>query len=444
MTAQSAQFQLEDFSDEPSVLTIKTGHEIACQLGSGKILTRKDINAIFKELTGSSDAAEAWTVKMYGCALELAELFWLRAHNGIILNSDFSEADKHFDTLERSLPPQYNRHDDQIALQQFSTPARLAWIMAVAAGVSSQDSVLEPSAGTGVLALWPYLTGAKLILNEIDDLRKACLVALYPDALLTSHDGELIDELLAPRCNPNLVHMNPPFARSVERGSDGRTALRHLRSAWRRLAVGGRLVAVMPEGFSASKFAKDSDAPCTLRLNARISRSFSRRGTGVAVRMVVFDKRHAECEAVPIEAGNFETLYRACIALPSRGVANTSPPRCIAASKPLSMISCQRSRRPSPPIRSNLEKSEISEDLAFEVLETPAPTPEQKGIYLAYRSSRIAIDNAPVHPTPLVESVAMGSVAAPIPECQPVVPAGYPPRNRWQRRPQIGHLTRRA
>src|SRR5690554_802481 len=90
MTAQSAQFQLEDFSDEPSVLTIKAAYEIACQLGSGKILTRKDINAIFKELTGSSDAAEAWTVKMYGCALELAELFWLRAHNGITLNSDFS------------------------------------------------------------------------------------------------------------------------------------------------------------------------------------------------------------------------------------------------------------------------------------------------------------------------------------------------------------------
>ena len=53
----------------------------------------------------------------------------------------------------------------------------------------------------------------------------------------------------------------------------------------------------------------------------------------------------------------------------------------------------------------------------------PAPVPEQTGIYLPYRPSRITFEGAPVHPTPLVESVAMGSVAAPQPDVCPRLPA---------------------
>ena len=45
------------------------------------------------------------------------------------------------------------------------------------------------------------------------------------------------------------------------------------------------------------------------------------------------------------------------------------------------------------------------------------------GLYLPYRPSRIAFEDAPVHPTPLVESVAMGSVAAPQPDVCPRLPA---------------------
>ena len=55
----------------------------------------------------------------------------------------------------------------------------------------------------------------------------------------------------------------------------------------------------------------------------------------------------------------------------------------------------------------------------------PAPVPEQTGIYLPYRPSRITFEGAPVHPTPLVESVAMGSVAAPQPDVRPRLPAGW-------------------
>ncbi len=265
MTLQNAQLQLDNPSDLASGIVIKAAHEIAGRLATNSQVTRNEINAIFKTLTRSSDAAGGWSVKMTGCAIELAELLWLRDHSDIALNSDFAEANRCFVALEQALPPQHNRHDDQIALQQFSTPARLAWAMALAAGIKPEDIVLEPSAGTGILTIWPHLVGAKLILNEIDGLRSACLRELFPGAPTFSHDGELIDELLPSRHNPNLVLMNPPFARSAERGKDGRSALRHLRSAWRRLAAGDRLVAIMPEGFSAAEFAKNEPGSCALR-----------------------------------------------------------------------------------------------------------------------------------------------------------------------------------
>ncbi len=160
MTLQNAQLQLDDTQDLASEIIIKAAQEITGRLGTGSQVTRKDINAIFETLTGSSDATDGWSVKMTGCAIELAELIWLREHSGISLNSDFAEVDKCFMALEQVLPPQHNRHDDQIALQQFSTPTRLAWAMALAAGISRDDIVLEPSAGTGILAIWPHLVGA--------------------------------------------------------------------------------------------------------------------------------------------------------------------------------------------------------------------------------------------------------------------------------------------
>ena len=52
---------------------------------------------------------------------------------------------------------------------------------------------------------------------------------------------------------------------------------------------------------------------------------------------------------------------------------------------------------------------------AITTLDAPAPLAEQVGVYLPYRPSRIVFDTAGEHPTALVESVAMGSIPAPIP-----------------------------
>src|SRR3546814_11697243 len=61
--------------------------------------------------------------------------------------------------------------------------------------------------------------------------------------------------------------------------------------------------------------------------------------------------------------------------------------------------------------------------LEFTPLEAPAPIESQVGHYLPYRPSRISIANAVSHPTPLVESVAMGSITAPVPGVVPQLPS---------------------
>ena len=62
--------------------------------------------------------------------------------------------------------------------------------------------------------------------------------------------------------------------------------------------------------------------------------------------------------------------------------------------------------------------------LAYRPLDAPAPIAEQVGYYLPYRPSRISIPDAVDHTTALVESVAMGSIAAPIPRAVPQLPSG--------------------
>jgi len=48
------------------------------------------------------------------------------------------------------------------ALRQFSTPIALGFAAATVASIAPSDLVLEPSAGTGLLAIFAELAGARL------------------------------------------------------------------------------------------------------------------------------------------------------------------------------------------------------------------------------------------------------------------------------------------
>ena len=149
-------------------------------------------------------------------------------------------------------PTETRRSEVQIRLQQFSTPLPYAYVAAVAAAIRPGDVALEPSAGTGALAHMAARAGAKLVLNEIDPFRAMLLEATF-DAPLSRHDGEHIDDLLDRRHITDVVVMNPPFSSSASRAADPTIALRHAVSAAKRLAPGGRLVAILPMAACADR-----------------------------------------------------------------------------------------------------------------------------------------------------------------------------------------------
>ncbi|MGB7406456.1 MAG: methylase, partial [Pacificimonas sp.] len=189
--------------------------------GKGQSITRQILTEIFANETGCSDASGHWSMRDAYTALELAQVLvvcgWkdmvdVGVPSKIKTKDDFGPLI--LDLFER-LPSQSYRSESQIELQQFSTPLPLAWAAAGAAGITADDIVLEPSAGTGLLALRAHYMGAKLILNEIDELRRDCLAESYRGAAIHSIDGAEIDELLDPKIQPSVVLMNPPFARSL-------------------------------------------------------------------------------------------------------------------------------------------------------------------------------------------------------------------------------------
>lgn len=64
-------------------------------------------------------------------------------------------------TEQKRLPLQSRRDQNQIDFQQFSTPPAEALVVVKAAALCVGMTVLEPSAGTGNIAVLARLTGAR-------------------------------------------------------------------------------------------------------------------------------------------------------------------------------------------------------------------------------------------------------------------------------------------
>ncbi|MFM2278141.1 MAG: hypothetical protein RLZZ444_372 [Pseudomonadota bacterium] len=406
---------------EPPVLLV--ARNIATSMPFGEPITRRQVHTLLTNHFGGTDAEGRWSVRDAHLALELAQAEYLHASARIDLAASAADAGRVFETLEAQLPTQANRSDEQIEWQQFATPPRLAWLAARACALVADELVLEPSAGTGMLAVWAAKADARLALNEISPLRRDCLNALFPAARVSGHDAELIDELLDPAIIPSVVLMNPPYSHGIERGHDSRTGARHLRSAWNRLATGGRLVAIMPEWFDCARFLAGVKGPLSMRLNAAVERAFVKHGTGITTRLLVLDKVEGSNEPVAIRTNEFRQLVDLVDALPARASLEVAPQQSsLPARAPFLLVAAPRRTLPTP-ARITPAASAIG-SLSYQSLEAPAPLDPQVGHYLPYRPSRIVIYGAAEHPTALVESVAMGSIAAPKPGAVPQLPDG--------------------
>ena len=196
-------------------------------------------------------------------------------------------------------PSHTRRSEQQVALQQFSTPLPLAYAALQAAAIRPGDTVLEPSAGTGMLAvmaecaLGDRAAGA-LLLNELGPARAELLATLFPDAHITRHNAEAIADHL-PHARPTVVLMNPPFSVSPRISRIRHDAdLRHLRAAFTLLPPGGRLTAIT----SANCIPGDTAWTHAFeRLDARVvfstiidGHAYARRGTHFDTRLTVLDR----------------------------------------------------------------------------------------------------------------------------------------------------------
>jgi len=405
---------------------IEVAHAIVELFRREERVERDTLRALFEQATGRSDASAAWSMREAYDALELAQVLFVLDPSCALLLGSPGEVLERLDWFAARLPVQGYRSQEQVALQQFSTPLALAYLAGLALRPERGDTLLEPSAGNGMLA-WPGArAGARLVLNEVDDDRRSSLAEAFPSAALSGDDAELIDDLLPPDIRPTLVVMNPPFARSAGRGVDRYAAARHLSAALSRLSPVGRLVAIMPESFSAFGSGREArariDRQASLRLECLVAPgAFAKQGTGVAVRFLVYDKAGA-CAAPPrLQVDRLAQMLTAVEALPPRSA--TAVPSAGRGMLGLSLLA-RGAASPKRPLPATRSAPAAPEPLLYRTLEEPAPAADQVGIYLPYRPSRVVVEGAAPHPTPLVESVAMGSIAAPKPHHVPLLPGG--------------------
>ncbi|WP_103727291.1 strawberry notch-like NTP hydrolase domain-containing protein [Novosphingobium sp. HII-3] len=389
---------------------------IARHIASGTI-NRKVLNAEATALFGGSNADGRWTQRD---SFELLEQ-GLTRHALSLPRVVASDGIAALSALVEMLPTQTVRSEDQIRYQQFSTPLDLAGLVVLLAQPRPSDTVLEPSAGHGSLvAMLPPVKA--LHLNELDPKRREALQVLFPAATITGHDAALLAATLEPGFTPTLIVMNPPFSRSEGRGVDQLAAVRHLRSALSRLAPGGRIVAIMPDWFTTSAaMGKTYDATltgCSVVGSYRLDKCYHKQGTSVAVRIYVIDKKPGLARPTVIARDSVGQLLEAITIVPRSVIGEMRKVAAAPALKP-SLFKAMRSTRKTPPRTIAAPKRNDVLPVRFTALDLPRPLGEQAGVYLPYRPSRIDLHDAGQHPTALVESVAMGSIPAPIPHYEP-------------------------
>jgi predicted RNA methylase len=405
-------------------------------LERGRRIDAAILRAAMETAFGGSDASGAWDWKTAYDACEAATVLFLRKFGPAIRAKAASPAAM-LPMLVRIvglLPTHTRRSEESQALQQFSTPVPLGLAACTAAAVTAADRVLEPSAGTGLLAILAELSGGSLVLNELSDARAALLDQIFPGIAVTRFDAAQIDDHLDPAVVPSVVVMNPPFSAlaNVDRRMADAT-LRHVMSALARLCDGGRLVAI-----TGSSFAPDNPVwtDAFVRLQERGHLVFSaaidgavyaKHGTTIDTRLHVIDKQPA---ADPTSFPRSPGIAPDAVTLLA-WVTEHVPPRLPFAT-PVVVPPAPRTALPRTVRACAMRPSSVAALPAVEgvelVYETIDWTPPQgarltDALYEDYGSQSIRIPGAQPHPTRLVQSAAMSSVAPPKPSYRPHLPA---------------------
>jgi len=412
-------------------------------LERGQRVDAPTLRAAMESAFGSSDADGAWDWKTAYDSCEAATILFLRKFGPAMRARAASPAAllPMLVKIAGLLPTHTRRSEESQALQQFSTPIALGLAASAAAAITPADLVLEPSAGTGLLAILAELAGGSLVLNELAETRAGLLDHLFPGIAVTRFDAAHIHDHLDAGATPSVVLMNPPFsavAHVDRRMADA--ALRHMSSALARLADGGRLVAITGASFAPDNLAW-ADAFRHFQERGRIVFSaaidgsvYAKHGTTFDTRLTVIDKRPAEDQGVFPASPGIAPDAATLLGWVTAAVSPRLPLAAAMAAPTPARPTVSRTVRPSVARPSSVpartpEPEAI--ELAYEAVDWK---PVEGGritdaLYEEYRLQSIRISGSQAHPTRLVQSAAMASVAPPKPSYRPhlsvnVVPDG--------------------
>lgn len=155
-------------SDAPAN-RLAAARALAIPLARSRPLDRRLVAQVMTTAFGASDVDGAWSWRDAYDAIEAATVMQIRrlaAQVGRLEDAPAEIAALLAGVSALGLTHS-RRSEEQVALDQFSTPPELAALVVLAAQVRPGDIVLEPSAGTGLMAVVAEACGAVLTLNEI-------------------------------------------------------------------------------------------------------------------------------------------------------------------------------------------------------------------------------------------------------------------------------------
>lgn len=413
---------------------VGAAQQLLTDLERGRRIDAAVLRSAMEAAFGASDAAGAWNWKTAYDVCEAATVLFLRKF-GPAMRAKAGSMAAMLPMLARiasCLPTHTRRSEDSQALQQFSTPISLGLAACTAAGITPADRVLEPSAGTGLLAIFAELAGGSLMLNELAEGRAALLDHLFDNVEVTRFDAAQIDDHLDARVVPSVVLMNPPFsavANVDRRMADA--AFRHIASALARLCDGGRLVTIAGAGLAPDN-PTWTDAFVRVQERGRVVFSaaiagalYAKHGTQMDTRLLVIDKLPAADRktfpASPGMAGDVSTLLDWVTQhVPSR-LSVATPAVIDVTRRPAISRSVCAARSSSTSEGAAPEGTELT----YQTAEWSPPEGVRltDALYEEYGLQSIRIPPSCAHPTKLVQSAAMASVAPPKPSYRPHLPS---------------------
>lgn len=301
---------------------VRLARRVAEHLGGESPLDQESFFRMADEEWGGTRAEGKWQPSDAYDGLELGvHLYAQKATDPTVdTAAEAQEEIEWLQAVESRIPVQRNRSGEKDLLQQFSTPPAYAYAANWLANLQPGDVVLEPSAGTGGLAVHATNTGAKVYANELSQRRSNLLRELGVE--VSNEDAEQIHNILPGRMpRPSVVLMNPPFSHAGHRmGSKTITGtdLKHVSAALEFMAPGGRLVAIVgapmmgEETKTFRNWYNATKQKYRVHANVQVGRDvYKTYGTTFPTRVLVIDKPLGDGSEAPQAetiAKNVDTL----------------------------------------------------------------------------------------------------------------------------------------